>query len=359
MQAFTWWVALFLAIVEAANLYAEPSKIGNTFFSQKPLLIADYYLEHHNPLEALSIIKQALRNDPNNIELWDKKGQIEFQLYWYPQAAESYQTALKFNPQDTTATDQLNEIKGITPYYTHGINEIGLNTDNQYVNDLHAVWDYTSAFYGRDTDYGRILGKINFASRLEHAGAQYELNYSPRLSRNVYFDLLTAYSNEPLLFPTYTYGAEGFLNWPEWFEISLGARHHNIVSSQSSTYFSRYTGSIDRYVGNYWFSLRVFYFVPKDHQNSTLYSATARKYFSTIDHFLGITAGTGHSPDLSDLETVNFLVIKNNFVNLNYQFPIWNHLLILDINTSYQRWVYPNELVRNLYGANIGSKYRF
>jgi YaiO family outer membrane protein len=320
---------------------------------------ADYYLNHQQDLIALHVIKRVLKEEPNNTALWLKKGEIERLLNWYPQAADSYHHALKINPELKEAKGLLVEIEELTPYYTHGLNEIGLYTDNFYVSDLSKVWDYTSLYMGRDTDYGKIVGKINFASRLQHSAAQYEINYSPRLSRNVYFDLVAAYSNEPMLFPTYTYGGEGFLNIPKLFEVSAGAKQHNIEATQASTYFTTYTGSIDKGLGNYWFAFRTSHFIPKTHNSSTLYTGTVRRYFTTVDHYLSATVGAGHSPDISDLITVNFLVIKNNFATLNYEFPIFNHQVIVDIGGSYQRWQYPSGLIRNLYGANVGGRYRF
>ena len=106
--------------------------------------------------------------------------------------------------------------------------------------------------------------------------------------------------------------------------------------------------------------LDLYFFAPKDHsKNSILYTGVIRRYFDTVDHFLSLGLGSGHSPDLSDLLTVNFIVIRNNYVTLTYEFPIINHHYIVDLGAGYQRWQYPSNLVRNLYNGSVGIKYRF
>lgn len=317
------------------------------------------YLEKRADIISLLSVNNDVWHNNNNADLWAQKGKIEFNMRWYPQAAYSAKKALQLDPNNKTAQDILSSINEMNPYHAHGVNEIGLGSDNAYVSDLQTIWDYSGLYYSRDTDIGLIKGKVNYASRLHKQAPQYELFYQPRLNKNIYFDISAAYSDEPSLFPTYFAGAEGYINFENFFELSAGGRHSEIDATFNTTYFNTYTASISHYFEKYWLSFRAYEFTPKTHDNSILYTGTLRRYFATNDHFLSLTAGTGRSPDLSDLITVNFIVIKNNFVNLNYEFPVFNHSLILNVGGGYTRWVYPSDLVRELYTASLGIKHRF
>lgn len=319
--------------------------------------LTDAYLGLYQDMSALHIINQGLVFQPYDTELLVKKGQTQSLMYRYPLAADAYHKALCCDPGSKAAYDGLKEVYQVTPYYTHGLNEIGVSSDNTYVSDLAERWNYSTLYYSRDTDLGRITTRVNYASRLQNKAPQYELDFSPRFNRYVYFDLSAAYANNPVLFPKYFFQGEGYFTVPGFAEISAGTKYSNI----GPTNFSTYTASIDRYFDNakYWAAFRPYYFVPKEGANSVLLTATVRRYFCTTDHYIGITAGTGHSPDLADLQTVNFLVVKNNFINGTYEFPILNHLFVVDLGGGFQRWVYPNGLIRKLYTGTAGIKYRF
>ncbi|MCE3045104.1 YaiO family outer membrane beta-barrel protein [Legionella sp. 16cNR16C] len=320
------------------------------------IALADLYLSQHNDMQALLLINKGLRTQPRNIDLLLKKGEINTILREYAVAARVYQKVLMLSPDNRGARGMLNEISSISPRYTYGVNEIGIASDNAYVDDLHSIWDWSTLYYSRDTDWGRLGGRINYASRQSLNANQYEIDISPRFNRNIYADLMAAWSDQPALFPDFTGAAEGYVNIPKFFELSAGAKYAQIAS----TYLSTYTGSFNLYPGSLWLSFRPFYFVPRDsNSKSYLYTGRVRKYFSTDDHYIGLGGGSGHSPDLADLLTVNFLVIKNSFINVNYTFPIFNHHLVVDLSAGYQRWQYPSDLVRRLYDGSLGLRYRF
>ena len=328
---------------------------NNPHTTEYRLALANYYLAHNAQLSAMTVVSDGLRQEPNNIALLVKKAEIQMALYEYPQAALALRQALTNNPQDKNAKVYLDEIIEINPPFNYGVNEIGFFTDNAYVTDLHSIWDYSTFYYTRDIDSGRIGGRVNYASRRGLDAPQFEFDYAPRLSTNLYLDLAAAISNQPALFPDRMVRGEAYYKLAQAWEVSAGGQYSRVAS----TYFSTYTSSVNLYTGNYWLSFRPYYFVPKTHDTSLLYTGTIRRYFATLDHFIGVNFGSGTSPDIADLLTVNFIVIKNSFVNVNYEFPIFNHKLVLDVGAGYQRWKYPSTLIRNLYDAKLGIKYRF
>lgn len=318
------------------------------------IALADSYLAKGNTMNALLLIRSGLACNPNNADLLVKAGEIHRLLGEYALADQAYYCLMPAAPKQ--AQGLLAEVDEISPRYRYGVNEVGMYSNNAYVNDLHSIWDYSSLHYSHDTLFGRATGRINYASRQQQNAAQYELNILPRFNRNIYFDVTGAFANEPALFPDVTAASEVYVNFPRFFELSGGAKYAKIAQ----TYFNTYTGSFNLYPGYYWVSLRPYYFIPKDrHKHSFLMTAKMRRYFITDDHYIGFTVGTGRSPDLADLLTVNFIVIRNNFINANYTFPLCHHRLLVDLGLGYQRWQYPSNLIRNLYDGTVGLRYRF
>ncbi|KTD02883.1 TRP containing protein [Legionella geestiana] len=342
--------------ITTAEQMLKPMLAASPDDAEVRVALANCYLERHQDLKASLLIRAGLRRTPESILLRMKAGDIFFIMRQYALAAKAFLAVLAKEPSNKEARAKLDEVNSISPRYAYGINEVGISSDNAYVSDLRTNWDYSSAFIRRDTVLGPATLRVNYASRLQTKAPQYEIDFSPRYNRNIYVDLIGAWSDQPVLFPNWLGGAEGYANIPGFLEVSAGGRYAKIAE----TWLSTWTGSLNSYPGSYWLSFRPYYFLPKNNQeDSVLYTATARRYFTTDDHYIGINAGTGRSPDLADLLTVNFIVIKNNFVNLQYTFPIARHHILVDLRAGYQNWVYPSGLNRNLYDGNAGFRYRF
>jgi YaiO family outer membrane protein len=292
--------------------------------------LAEIYVAQYRDIKALRVIKQGLIFEPNNIKLLNKEGEVRLVLHFYALAAESFKQVLRLDPNNKTAKGYLSEINQITPFYTYGLNEIGILTDNAYVADLHSVWDFSSLYYKRDTDLGPITAQLNYASRMHETAPQFAINFLPQINRSIYLDLTAAFANKLELFPRTMVAAEAFIDIPKLLEFSGGVKYSNI----DRTYFATYTGSLNWYPGSYWIAFRPYVFEPKGNNDTVLYTATIRRYFATQDHFISLTGGSGRSPDLADLLTVNFIIIKNNFINGNYEFPILNHHVVVNLGAG-------------------------
>ncbi|MDR3503593.1 MAG: YaiO family outer membrane beta-barrel protein [Legionella sp.] len=347
----------------AQKKYNEARIILQNLVAQYPtnseyrIALANFYLDRHNDMTALNVIRNGLKSTPYNADLLIKEGMIHDTLRQYSLAARAYQQAKKISPKDKKIDGLLADINSVSPRYAYGLNEIGISSDNAYVSDVHSVWDWSSIYYSRDTIYGVATARVNYASRLHQSTPQYELDFSPRFNRNIYADLSVAFANKPAIFPDIATAGEAYVNIPKFFELSGGAKYAKIAQ----TFFVTYTNSISFYPKSYWLNFRPYYFVPKGHKNtSLLYTLKARKYFGgNLDHYFGIGAGSGKSPDLADLLTVNFIVIHNKYINASYGFPIFNHHVIAELEAGYQRWKYPSNLVRNLYDGSVAFKYKF
>lgn len=323
------------------------------------VFLSDIELKGDNTTCALAIVHTGLRQKKDDPFLMIQKAKILFSLRQYAQAAVLAREVKAKNSCNEEAVKQANNIlknvKDVNPRYLHGLNQIGIWSENDHVSDLRTWWDYSGVYYTRDTYLGRIAANVNYANRFGVDARQAAFEFSPILHKYFYMDLIVARANDPLIFPDYVFGAEAYFVPPHFIEMSLGAKYSQI----KQTYFTNYTGSLSKTIGNYWFSFRPYFYVPKTGATSTLSTGTIRRYFGTDDYYLGVTIGGGRSPDLADLETVGFITIKNNFVVGNFEFPLFDHRLIVDLSGNFQRWEYPSGLVRKLTGGLLGLKYRF
>lgn len=352
--------------------------LGNIYFQQKNYLRANYTyyyvlaqspnntdakigliniaLECGNDVFADCLTNQALALNPCNKALWVKKINVYTKQHKYAVGALLAKKLLRCDPCYKEAHAAFKEIWDINPFLTKGVNEIGIYTLNDYVSDLHSVWNYSSLHYSLDTPVGRVNAQVNYANRLGIQGYEEQLDFTPIFNQYLSVELLGKHSNVPSLFPGYTLGAEPYVSFPNFLTVSAGGLHAHIIRS---TFFNRYTASLIKEIDKYWLSFRPYYFVPNAGPRSVLYTATIRRYICENDFYVNLTLGAGKSPDLSDLETLNFLVINNRFISLGIKFPLFNHNLSVDLGTDYAQWTYPSGLVRRLYGGSAGLSYRF
>lgn len=142
-----------------------------------------------------------------------------------------------------------------------------------------------------------VIGKINYGmlvgSDIEanlKSNLQFQLEAYPRLGPSDYLYMSAAYSPSRL-FPQHYYGLEWYHNFRQGIEASAGARW---LQWDESLWF--YTGSVGKYLGNYWFSLRA-YITPQEEMTGQTYSLSARRYLATSMDYLGVKLIYGTSPD--------------------------------------------------------------
>ncbi|MFS4468317.1 YaiO family outer membrane beta-barrel protein [Maribacter sp. 2210JD10-5] len=180
---------------------------------------------------------------------------------------------------------------------------------------------YSSIGYGRKTEYGTIIGRVNYSNRFETNGIQYEVDLYPKISKTFYAYLNYGYS-DATIYPGHRAGAELYANLPKAKEASLGMRYLNF----SGTNVAILTGSFGLYKGNYYFSLRP-YITPQPTGNWGASGALlVRKYFKDGDNYLGLDAGMGYSAELNqfivdgELLSETQLFLESQRLRLEYQF---------------------------------------
>ena len=69
--------------------------------------------------------------------------------------------------------------------------------------------------------------------------------------------------------------------------------------------------------------------------------------------------GTGSTPDLADLQTVDFLKLQNKIVSPYINFAMLNDQLNINIGLLYQNQIFPSQRVRDWWGGTLGVAWRY
>lgn len=167
-----------------------------------------------------------------------------------------------------------------------------ISLDYQYYrfDRTFSAWHLSSGEVSRRGTMGTLIGRFNHARRFDRNGTQFEVDAYPRIAKGTYGYLNVGYAPEAL-FPEWRAGGELFRSLPGSFEASLGSRWLKFGSKDVVIY----TGSVGKYVGNYWISARPFV-TPKDDGTSVTAIVTARRYYADADHYMGVSVGYGTSP---------------------------------------------------------------
>lgn len=167
-----------------------------------------------------------------------------------------------------------------------------VTTDFSYVSwggDI-AAWRLGSIALSRRTAAGSVIARVNVADRFGATGAQVEVDAYPRLRTGTYLYLNAGYSASSV-FPEWRSGGELFQSLPQAWEASAGYRQLRF----GGTPVTLFTGSVGKYAGDYWISLRP-YLRFKDSGTSASAGLTVRRYGADGDHYIGATISAGSSP---------------------------------------------------------------
>lgn len=151
-------------------------------------------------------------------------------------------------------------------------------------------WRLASVALSRHSAAGTFIVRVNYANRFATDGALVEVDAYPRLSDRVYLYLNAGYSNAAI-FPEWRAGGEVFTSLPGAWEASAGFRQLQFAGSPVTLL----TGTVGKYLGNYWLSLRPF-LRSKDGGLSASAGLTARRYYEDGDHWVGVRGSYGNSP---------------------------------------------------------------
>jgi YaiO family outer membrane protein len=165
------------------------------------------------------------------------------------------------------------------------------SVEYQYIHfdTVFSDWQLASASLSARWKPVTAIGRVNYAHRFDASAWQFEGDLYPRFGRG-YAYLSAAYSPDES-FPEWRLGGEVFLSLPAAFEVSAGVRELRFEDDDVRIW----TGSVGKYVGNYYTSVRP-YVSDRDEGTATTVIWTTRRYLADADNYLGLSLGYGAGP---------------------------------------------------------------
>lgn len=274
----------------------------------------------------------------------------------YDEGAAVIDTLLATDPGNSDALEALSEIRRWTRDRSQ---QVTLPTDiragytfDTYNEPYERLWQVFTLGAGHRFGWGTAVASVNYGhinigppSDFSDNAIQFAAEAWPELTRNNYAYLAYAYSPGPY-FPRHRAAVEMWQSLPAGWAISAGVNYyyfdHNIFLG---------TASVEKYLGNYWFSARG-YFHFKEIGVTTSFYLNARRYLGTTD-YLQLTLGTGTAPDepydiITDLERQKASSVRLTwFDQINSR---WSYRI--GAGWSYEKL--PGIAYRNRFEGNIG-----
>ena len=276
-----------------------------------------YYLKNNKTIERLKLLAQKrIENQP-----YPKKG-------WFnqPNTNDKVQSTKNQNKSSTTPKVKNKRNPGLLENTTKTVNEepknrVSIRNSFRVFDQRYDPMIASTIAYKRQTKYGSIIPKINYANRLGKQGVQYDLDLYPKLAKKIYAYINYGYSNAEI-YPAHKVSGDIYFSLPGAIEFSAGGRYM-VFENRNVKVLSN---SLGHYRGNYYFSLRS-YITPKI-GNLTRISGglVVRKYLRDGNNYMGISAGLGYSPELrqffsdGNLLAETLLYIESQRLGVEYQF---------------------------------------
>jgi len=282
----------------------------------------EYWSENYT--KAIEYCDLALKKDPKNEDFLFKKAKILHSSEKYEEAVASLEELIRISHSNAEALKKLQEYRLDVMKNRIKLNYTIDHFDKSFNRD---PWQVIALSYGRKTKLGSVIARVNMAKRFGDTGLQYEMDAYPKISENNYGYLNYGFSQSSV-FPDHRFGAELFHSFPKAFEGSLGMRTLFFGSSDVTIY----TGSVGKYISNYWISLRS-YVTPGTTGTSVSGQLQMRRYFSDPENYIGLRLGYGVSPDdnqnLVNSDSSSRLKLNTRSIRLELNHII-NHLWIIN-----------------------------
>ncbi len=325
-------------------LDAKPNEDASTAY-------ADLEYWNDNYQNSLEICNKALVSYPNSEGLLLRKAKNLKKLKRYKEAAGVTEQILKTNKKNTAALALANSLRDAA-----SVNKISISYENSsFDKQFDKAWNLGSISYSRQTKLGSVIARINYANRFATNGLQGEVDAYPHISKTFYGYLNFGYSGNVGVFPNYRAGFSLYANLPNSFEGEVGFRYLYFTSATNI-----YTASIGKYWKSFLFTART-YITPSTTDLSQSYSIATRYYLKGADDYLGLTLGTGISPDDNN-QNIQYSYKQNKLssrkisADFNHTFLKWN---IISLSAGLINQEYKPSVKGNQFNISVGLSHRF
>jgi YaiO family outer membrane protein len=324
-------------------LYGVIKRNASNYDAYNAAIDMEYWSDNYE--QALKVSEAAIKQYPKSEEFLLKRARVLGAMKDYSEAFSTLEALFAINntyPDAILYAERLKE--------EVRINAVTLTYDYDSFDKTFDPWHAVSLAYARQTPFGSVIGRINYANRFLENGVQFEVDMYPRFAEGLYAYLNAGYSKDNI-FPQYRLGASLYYSLPLSFEIDAGIRYLNFGSSDVKIY----TGALGKYYSNFWLSLRS-YITPSISRASYSYSILVRYYLSGADDYITVSGGWGISPDERANNSGNLLVSKK--FNAEYQTKL-SRILIGFISVGIAGDEFVTNNIRNRYSAGLGIKILF
>jgi len=317
--------------------------------------LIDVELWSNHPLTAIKFADIGLSYHPNDAVFLYKKARALYNSGDPKASVVVLNQLLATYPSNNEAITLLSTIRK-----DKMINKVTLNFWTYTFNN-ESAWSFASAAIGRKTSkFGTVTMRYNYARRFGNDGHQLEIDAYPAIAKGIYFYFNTGISNKKN-FPYSRLSVEPYLKLPASFEMSLGFRYLNFDDRRIAAFDSNkvmiYTGTIGKYYGNYWFSVRPYLTPGKDKWSKSV-NLTVRRYLADADSYLSLILGTGISPDEQQYAFDPGYYLKSSKIDLDYQQKIADRFF-LNCGTGFAREEIRAGIKRNRLTFDIGVSFMF
>ncbi len=317
-QVYTWMDSVSLARSQFNQLLQHD-------FTNVDVAQAYIDLEYwqNNYIKALQLCEDFLALYPKNESILIKKVKILIEQKKYLEA--------KLLLKDLTISPESKRLKAKIDTSLFK-NKLSIGYDYWYFNkrdketSFQQPWQIRTLSYSHTNNHGTFLVRWQNATRFGNTGNQIELEAYPKIRKGLNAYINFGLSKQYPVFPNYRIGTSLYVNLPKSYEAEGGFR---LLKFQNNIWI--FTGSIGKYVGNYFLNLRT-YLLPDDHSISPSFRLTTNYYYGKSNDYISCYVGKGFFP-INNLYLFDSANVDSSIVGLLLSKNINNrHILKTDFS---------------------------
>lgn len=301
--------------------------------------------------EARRVLELALERHPTdtdalgallNVELWSDHPR---------QALQVAQRGLAEAPNDSRflqgrqrASDALALLR---PW------QVSVSESYDWFNDNRTAWNETQAALKRETRAGSVIVRGSRAQRFGLSDNQFEVEMYPRFRPGSYAYVSAGFAPDQKLYPQYRYAVDIYQSLGGGFEGSVGVRRLGFATRTSI-----YVATMNKYVGNWLLTGRMFYIPDRAGSASRSYHGSFRRYFGAEgSSYVGARYSRGLARE--EIRTLNdFEVLSSDTVALELQAYLGHRgVFSASGGTSRQERVDRQSLRQHSLSAGLGIRF--
>lgn len=333
---------------DSANIYLERAIVASPEYTDGYVAYLDNLFWADDLTKAGELLSRAKSNlgTPVPDEIIYRESRL---MYYQEQYKEAFNLVDPLFKKGFKTEGLLGYMKNLERFRM--VNAVGATYDYDSFQGDITPW-HTWSVYGRTRTQltGALIARVTQSSRFEDFGTLVELDAYPSIGKNGYAYLNIGGSGASF-FPKLRFGASYYHNLEKAWELEAGYRY---LGFSEVTHII--TGSVGKYVGNWWLNVRLNVIPDSDLGASTSTQLTARYYFKTAEDFFSLQLGTGVSPDE---ETRDQSQLLNSYrARFGYQQLLSPKFMIYGF-TGYSRDELSADNYRNNINLSLGFEYRF